>query len=186
LVLPVAAAVVVVDQLTKTWALRALQDGPIELFWTLQFNLTFNTGAAFSRFPGLGPYIGILAAVVAVGLLWSGRTVPTRTGAVAVGLIFGGAVGNLIDRAVRAGDGFLGGGVVDFIDVQWYPIFNVADMGVVLGALLLLFATARHGDGDADGSDADAPTVDLTDDGPTDGQPVTDDDPAVEHPADRP
>lgn len=138
-----AAAVVVVDQLTKTWALRALQDGPIELVWTLQFNLTFNTGAAFSRFPGLGPYIGILAAVVAVGLLWSGRTVPTRTGAVAVGLIFGGAIGNLIDRAFRAGDGFLGGGVVDFIDVQWYPIFNVADIGVVVGAVLLVFATWR-------------------------------------------
>ena len=139
----------VVDQVTKTWALRALQDGPIELVWTLQFNLTFNTGAAFSQGKGLGPVIGILAAVVAVGLLWSGRTVPTRAGAVAVGLIVGGAAGNLADRALRAGDGFLGGAVVDFIDLQWYPIFNVADMGVVLGALLLLFATARHGDGDA-------------------------------------
>jgi len=185
----VAAAVVVVDQLTKTWALRALQDGPIELVWTLQFNLTFNTGAAFSRFPGLGPYIGILAAVVAVGLLWSGRTVPTRTGAVAVGLIFGGAIGNLIDRAFRAGDGFLGGGVVDFIDVQWYPIFNVADMGVVLGALLLLFATARYGYGDGDGddetaeeagddgadADAEDSTVDLTDDA----------DAEADHPVDR-
>ena len=162
-----AAAVVAVDQVTKTWALRALQDTPIEVFWSLQFNLTFNTGAAFSRFPGLGPYIGILAAIVAVGLLWSGRTVPTKTGAVAVGLIFGGAVGNLLDRAFRAGDGFLGGGVVDFIDVQWYPIFNVADMGVVIGALLLLFATARYGDGD---EAADA---------------VTDEDPA-DHPVDRP
>jgi len=180
----VAAAVVVVDQVTKTWALRALQDGPIELVWTLQFNLTFNTGAAFSRFPGLGPYIGILAAVVAVGLLWSGRTVPTRTGAVAVGLIFGGAIGNLIDRAFRAGDGFLGGGVVDFIDVQWYPIFNVADMGVVLGALLLLFATARYGDGEpaeeggdhGAGADAEDSTVDLT----------ADADAEADHPVDRP
>ncbi len=58
-------------------------------------------------------------------------------------------MGNLVDRAFRAGDGFLGGGVVDFVDVQWYPIFNVADMGVVLGALLLLFTTARYGDGEA-------------------------------------
>ena len=140
-----AAAVVVADQLTKTWALRALQDGPIELFWTLQFNLTFNTGAAFSRFPGLGPYIGILAAVVAVGLLWSGRTVPTRTGAAAVGLIFGGAVGNLIDRAFRAGDGFLGGGVVDFIDVQWWPVFNLADVGVTVGGALLVLGALRSG-----------------------------------------
>ena len=81
---------------------------------------------------------------MAIGLLWSGRTVPTRTGAVAVGLVLGGAAGNLADRAFRAGDGFLGGAVIDFIDAQWYPVFNVADMAVVGGALLLLFATARY------------------------------------------
>jgi signal peptidase II len=66
-------------------------------------------------------------------------------GAVAVGLILGGAAGNLCDRAFRAGDGFLGGAVVDFIDLQWYPVFNVADMCVVGGAVLLLIATARDG-----------------------------------------
>ena len=147
LVLPVAAALVARGPAHQDLGPAGPPGRPHRAVWTLQFNLTFNTGAAFSRFPGLGPYIGILAAVVAVGLLWSGRTVPNSTGAVAVGLIFGGAVGNLLDRAFRAGDGFLGGGVVDFIDVQWYPIFNVADIGVVLGALLLLFATARYGDG---------------------------------------
>ncbi len=110
----------------------------------MQLNLTYNTGAAFSQGEGLGPYIGIAAAAVAIGLLWSGRTVPTRTGAVAVGLVLGGAAGNLTDRAFRAGDGFLGGAVIDFVDVQWYPVFNVADMAVVGGALLLLFATARY------------------------------------------
>lgn len=110
----------------------------------MQFNLTYNTGAAFSQGEGLGPYIGIAAAAVAVGLLWSGRTVPTRTGAVAVGLVLGGAAGNLADRAFRAGDGFLGGAVIDFVDVQWYPVFNVADIAVVGGALLLLLATARY------------------------------------------
>ena len=85
---------------------------------------------------------------MAVGLLWSGRTVPTRTGAVAVGLVLGGAAGNLTDRAFRAGTGFLGGAVIDFIDVQWYPVFNVADMAVVGGALLLLLATARYHEAD--------------------------------------
>jgi len=94
--------------------------------------------------------IGIAAALVALGLLWSGRTVPNRSGAVAVGVIVGGAAGNLCDRAFRRGDGFLGGAVVDFIDLQWYPVFNVADMGVVGGAVLLLIATARAGHPDDD------------------------------------
>ncbi len=131
--------------MTKTWALRALDDGPIHVVWTLELDLTFNTGAAFSRGEGFGPLIGIAAAIVALGLLWSGRTVPNRMGAVAVGVILGGAAGNLSDRAFRRGDGFLGGAVVDFIDLQWYPVFNVADMGVVGGAILLLVATARAG-----------------------------------------
>lgn len=133
----------VVDQLTKHWALHTLQDGPIDVVWTLRFNLTFNTGAAFSQGKGLGPVIGILAAGVAIAVLWSARTVPSRLGAVAVGMVVGGAVGNLVDRALRRGEGFLGGGVVDFVDFQWYPIFNVADIGVVVGAGLLLVATWR-------------------------------------------
>ena len=83
---------------------------------------------------------------MAIGLLWSGRTVPSRLGAVAVGLVFGGAAGNLCDRAFRSGgDSFFGGAVVDFIDLEWYPVFNVADMGVVIGAACLLIATARGG-----------------------------------------
>jgi signal peptidase II len=137
--------------------LRALQDGPIEVVWTLEFDLTFNTGAAFSRGEGFGPLIGIAAALVAVGLLWSGRTVPNRLGAVAVGIIVGGAAGNLCDRAFRRGDGFLGGAVVDFIDLNWYPVFNVADMAVVGGAVLLLIATARAGDPEDDDEPEPAP-----------------------------
>ena len=128
--------------------------------WTLELDLTFNTGAAFSRGEGFGPLIGIAAAVVAVGLLWSGRTVPNRMGAVAVGLILGGAAGNLWDRAFREADGFLGGAVVDFIDLQWYPVFNVADMAVVGGALLLLVATARAG---RDEDDDEAVVADTAD-----------------------
>jgi len=58
-----------------------------------------------------------------------------------VGLVLGGAVGNLVDRALRGGSGFLGGAVVDFIDLRWWPIFNVADSCVVVGAVLLVFVT---------------------------------------------
>jgi signal peptidase II len=146
IVLPVAAGVVLLDQLTKTWALRALADEPIDLVWTLRLNLTFNTGAAFSQGEGLGPFIGVAAAAVVIGLLWTGHAVPNTLGAVAMGMILGGAIGNLADRAFREGDGLLGGAVVDFIDFQWFPVFNVADIGVVGGAFLLVLATALAGE----------------------------------------
>ncbi len=72
-----------------------------------------------------------------------GATSRTTLGAVAAGLIAGGAVGNLLDRAFRGDQGFLHGGVVDFIDLQWWPVFNVADACVVVGALLLVVASFR-------------------------------------------
>lgn len=61
----------------------------------------------------------------------------------ALGLVLGGAVGNLIDRLFR-GDGFLDGGVVDFIDFSFFATFNVADACVTIGVILLLFATFIH------------------------------------------
>ncbi|MET0143834.1 MAG: signal peptidase II [Ilumatobacteraceae bacterium] len=140
----IAAVVIVVDQLTKRWALDALTDPDrnIDIVGSLRFNLAFNTGMAFSRGTGLGPIIGIVALVVVVGLLVSiGRT-SSPVYPVAVGLIIGGAVGNLLDRLFRA-PGWFRGGVVDFIDVQWWPIFNVADIGVTVGGLLLLLSALR-------------------------------------------
>lgn len=140
----------VLDQLTKWWALERLSGGRIvEVAWTLRFRLTFNTGMAFSLAGGFAPWIALLALAVVVFLVWQGRTVTTRTGAVALGLVLGGAVGNLLDRAFRGDAGFLGGAVVDFIDLQWWPVFNVADMGVVVGAILLVVSTLLAGDGDA-------------------------------------
>jgi signal peptidase II len=102
--------------------------------------LARNTGAAFSRFGGQGPLIGVLAIGIVAVLLWQGRTVSSRVGAVALGMILGGAVGNLIDRAVRGG-GFMHGAVVDFINPQWWPVFNVADSCVVVGAILLVIVS---------------------------------------------
>jgi signal peptidase II len=66
--------------------------------------------------------------------------------AVAVGLVVGGAAGNILDRLFRSGDGFLKGEVVDFIDLQWWPVFNVADAAVVIGGILLLVSTALASD----------------------------------------
>jgi signal peptidase II len=134
----VAVAVVIVDQLTKRWALHALAHRDIHLVWTLQLNLTFNSGMAFGRGKGLGPVIGVLALVVIVAMLVSLRRSGSRLAAVGVGLVIGGALGNVLDRLFRGDTGFLQGAVVDFIDVQWWPVWNVADMGVVIGGILLV------------------------------------------------
>jgi signal peptidase II len=138
LTLTIAAVVVLVDQLTKHWAVNALSDGTIEhVVWTLQFNLSFNSGMAFSTGRGIGPIIGLLAMGVVVAIVVSTRRNPSRLVAVAAGLVLGGAIGNLSDRLFR-GDGWLHGAVVDFIDFQWFPIFNVADMAVNVGAALFV------------------------------------------------
>ena len=140
-----AAAVVAVDQLTKWWVLEALDGGRvIDLVWTLRLRLVFNTGAAFSSFQGLGPLLGVAAVAVAAALLLNRRLVSGRWSAIATGCIAGGALGNLADRLFRSDDGFLTGAVVDFIDVQWWPVWNVADMGVVLGGAALVWHAYRR------------------------------------------
>jgi signal peptidase II len=141
--LAVAALVVAVDQLTKAWALDRLAGGrDIDLFWTLRLHLTFNSGMAFGRGGGLGPVIGVVALVVVLVLLGSLRRSGGWLAAVAVGAVVGGAIGNIADRLFRSDDGFLQGAVIDFIDFQWWPVFNVADVGITVGgALLLVSAT---------------------------------------------
>ena len=134
----IALVVLALDQISKRWALNALSDGrPRHVIWTLQWNLTFNSGMAFSRGQGIGPYIGALAFIVVIVMLLSLRRSGRGASAVAVGLVVGGAVGNLADRMFR-GDGWLRGHVIDFIDVRWWPIWNVADMGVTIGGVLLV------------------------------------------------
>ena len=137
----IAAGVVIVDQLAKHWAVTSLgSDRVIDLVWTLRFNLAFNNGMAFGQGRGLGPVIGVVATVVIVYLLVSLRDQSSRISTVGMGLLIGGAAGNLIDRLFR-GDAWLNGAVVDFIDLQWFPIFNVADMAVNVGAGLLILGS---------------------------------------------
>ncbi len=81
-------------------------------------------------------------------LLATGRNARSRLMAVALGLVVGGAFGNLIDRAFREGAGFLGGGVVDFVDLQWWPVFNLADAAIVVGAISLFVVQWREADVD--------------------------------------
>jgi signal peptidase II len=102
---------------------------------------------AFSRGQDWGPLIGVVALVIVVVLLLSVKRTASRLSEVTVGLIIGGAIGNIIDRLVRD-PGWLRGGVVDFIDFQWFPIFNVADMAITIGGALLIVTSylgARRG-----------------------------------------
>lgn len=136
----VAAAILVSDQLTKAWAIDALSDRSIDVFWTLRFHLVFNTGSAFSIGGGgaWGPVVSVLAIGVVGFLCWyAGRGI-SRTGVAALGLIVGGTLGNVADRAFRGDDGFLRGPVVDFIDLQWWPVFNIADAAIVVGVILVI------------------------------------------------
>jgi len=142
-----AVVLVVIDQLSKQWAIERLSDGRIiDSVGSLQLQLVFNSGAAFSvgSGSGLGPFIAVLALVVVALLLFTGHSARTRLGAVAVGLIAGGALGNLVDRSFRRGSsGLLGGYVVDFIDLQWWPAFNTADAAICVGAVALMLLGLR-------------------------------------------
>ena len=134
----IAAGIIAADQATKHWAVTGLgNDRVIDLFWTLRFNLAFNSGMAFSRGKGLGPLIAVVATAVIVWLLISLRTESSRLSSIGMGLVIGGAAGNLVDRLFR-GDAWLRGAVVDFIDFQWFPIFNIADIAINVGAGVLI------------------------------------------------
>lgn len=147
LLLGVAAVVLALDQLTKAWVVDALSDGhTVDLVGSLRLRLTVNHGSAFSLADGRGPLISLLALVVVAVLLRTGRHATRAPMAVALGLVLGGAFGNLVDRAFRAGDGFLGGGVVDFVDLQWWPVFNLADSAIVVGAVVLFVLQWREGE----------------------------------------
>jgi signal peptidase II len=137
----VALAILVVDQLIKTWAESALADGPIVLIdGFLQFRLTYNTGAAFSMFQQSGPILAIIAVGVIGVIMFVLGDASRRSEAIALGMVLGGSLGNLFDRITR-GKGFLDGAVVDFIDFDFFATFNVADMNISLGVGLLLLVT---------------------------------------------
>ncbi|OGU30202.1 MAG: signal peptidase II [Gemmatimonadetes bacterium RIFCSPLOWO2_12_FULL_68_9] len=144
----VASGVVVLDFLTKRLAVATLAHRPVPLAgdW-LSFQLVYNPGAAFGiHVGGYSRWVFMALAIVALVVLGSmvrqtDRSQPARL--VALGLVCGGAVGNLIDRITSAR------GVVDFIDV-WigpfhWPTFNVADMAVSCGAVLLALILWNEG-----------------------------------------
>ena len=135
----IAAAVIVVDQITKAWILYGLhlrELGRIEISPIFDLSYVLNTGVSFGLFGGgAGRWpLTILSIVVAAALAWWVRNADRRLFAGSVALIIGGALGNVIDR-IRFG------GVVDFLDFSglMFPwVFNVADSAISVGVALLL------------------------------------------------
>ncbi len=147
--LPLAAAIIVADQLLKTWMVQHF--APLErvqLLRVLDIILTYNTGAAFSflsEASGWQRWLFVLLAlgVSAVLIVWMRRLRAAVHGLLACGLalIVGGALGNMIDRLTL-------GRVVDFIHVHWrqayFPAFNLADSAITVGAVVLLIDAWRE------------------------------------------
>lgn len=136
-----ALAIIVVDQITKAWILYGLQlreVGRVEV-WPPIFNFSFvlNDGVSFGLFGGGAARwaLAVFSIVVAIALAWWALKAQRRLLVAAIGLVMGGAVGNVIDR-IRFG------GVVDFLDFSGtglFPwIFNVADSAITIGVILLI------------------------------------------------
>ena len=130
LALVLAAAVLAADQLTKWWVRAAADDLPAELLPGLRLDVTYNSGISFSRLAGAGSVVVVLVACVAAGVAVALVLAPPRYRP-ALGVILGGAVGNLVDR-LR-----FDGSVLDFVAFYGWPQFNVADAAIVIGTVLL-------------------------------------------------
>jgi signal peptidase II len=124
--------VVAADQAAKTWAVHRLSQGPIHVVWKLDLLLSYNTGSAFGLAQGWAPVLTALAGLVVVALLAVLRGVRSWPMSLALGLVLGGALGNLADRLLRGHHG----AVVDFIALHFWPTFNVADSCIVVGIVL--------------------------------------------------
>lgn len=139
LLLAVAGVVLVADVVTKVLAVELLTPGqPVSIIGdTVTWTLVRNSGAAFSMATGYTWVLTLIATGVVIGIIWMGRRLVSPWWAIGLGLILGGAMGNLVDRFFRS-PGPLRGHVVDFLSIGWWPVFNVADPSVVGGAILLV------------------------------------------------
>jgi len=140
----IALSVVALDLLTKIIAVALLTPGesPRILGGLVYFSLIRNPGAAFSMATGMTWLLALVAIAVVVVIIRMAPRLRSTAWAVSLGLVLGGACGNLIDRIFRS-PGFLQGHVVDFVSVfgpnaQYFPVFNVADSAITIGGISLV------------------------------------------------
>jgi signal peptidase II len=175
LLVGLAAGILALDLVTKLVVVATLSDRePLRLLGgALYLTEARNTGAAFSFAEGATVVFSLIAAVVVVVIVRAARRLFSTGWAVALGLVLGGALGNLVDRVFRD-PGFLRGGVVDFLSLfdpygRVWPIFNVADSAIVCGGILgavlavrgIEFDGSRSSkDGGGDGADREGAATD--------------------------
>ncbi|GGP89834.1 signal peptidase II [Actinomadura coerulea] len=140
----VALAALAADIVSKIIVVSTLQDRePVRLLGgLLTLRETRNSGAAFSIGTGYTIVFTLIACGVVVAILRTARNLRSAPWAVCLGLLLGGAVGNLIDRLLRA-PAPLKGHVVDWIQLPHWPVFNLADSAIVCGGVLAVLLAAR-------------------------------------------
>ena len=148
LMLKIAIGVIALDLLTKVLAVRYLENRPNVVLVPaifgenagplLQFTFIRNPGAAFSLGSSTTWVFTILAFIIAFYIYRTGKKVVRMSWAICLGAMLGGAIGNLIDRLFRS-PGVFRGAVVDFIQIPYWAIFNIADMGVSISAVVIAF-----------------------------------------------
>ncbi len=154
-----ALPVLALDVGTKVWVVARIEGRePVELLGgQLLLRVTRNPGAAFSFAEGATVLFTVIAVVVVVVILRVSRRLGSTGWALSLGLLLGGATGNLVDRLLRS-PGFGRGAVVDFLDFQVWPSFNVADSAIVTGGVLAVLLSFRGIDVDGGRTGRDAPT----------------------------
>ncbi|WP_033438011.1 signal peptidase II [Saccharothrix sp. NRRL B-16314] len=159
----IAPLVLAVDLVTKIIAVEHLEGRePVELLGGLIYlPLIRNTGAAFGLAEGWTVILALIAFGVVGFILWIARRLRSVGWAIGLGLVLGGAMGNLVDRVFR-GPGPMRGGVVDFISVldpwgNFFPVFNVADSAICVGGgVIVLMALLQR---DYDGTRVEKPAA---------------------------
>ncbi|GAA3607049.1 hypothetical protein GCM10022419_109960 [Nonomuraea rosea] len=154
-----AAVIYTADLITKTVVLRTLEgEAPLVVIQdVLQFRVIFNSGAAFSIGTGMTFIFTLIAAGVVAAIVRTARKLGSRSWAITLGLLLGGALGNLTDRLLRYPSGIgrptqFQGHVVDFIEVlpghfpiiDYFPVFNIADSAIVCGGILAVILAWRN------------------------------------------
>jgi signal peptidase II len=132
------------DFATKQWAISALDGEPKQILGSfLQLTLVKNPGAAFGFATGLTLLYSILAVLVVATIVYFARAISSGGWQLTAGLLLGGVMGNLADRAFRE-PSFFRGHVIDWIELPNWPVFNLADSAIVIAAAIAFVLSVKN------------------------------------------